>query len=63
MRSPRLVRRLAALVTDRRGASAIEYGLIAALMMLGIVVAVGGFSKSLSSLWNNVSTNVDKAAG
>jgi len=63
MRSPRLVRRLATLVADRRGASAIEYGLIAALMMLGIVVAVGGFSKNLSSLWNNVSTNVDKAAG
>ncbi len=57
MRFPRFLRRLAA---DRRGASAIEYGLIAALMMLGIVVAIGGFSKSLWSVWNNVSVAVDR---
>ena len=46
------------IVKDRRGATAVEYGLILALIflaMMGGVVAVGQVT---SGMWNNVSSEV-----
>ena len=42
------------LASDRKGATAIEYGLIAAFIALAIVVALPGISKSLGSTFNSV---------
>lgn len=40
----------------RKGATAIEYGLIAALIAVAAIAAMQGVGSSLSSTFNNVST-------
>lgn len=43
---------------DERGATAIEYGLLAALIAVAIIVAVATLGKNLSNLFTNVSTSI-----
>ena len=42
-------------VSDESGATAIEYGLIAALIAVGIIVAATTLGTSLSGLFNKIS--------
>ncbi|MEO6247028.1 MAG: Flp family type IVb pilin [Sphingomicrobium sp.] len=42
-------------VRDDRGATAIEYGLIAALISVAAIAAMGGIGTKLNSTFNNVS--------
>ncbi len=44
---------------DDKGATAIEYGLIAALIAVAIITAVTSVGTSLSTTFNNVSAAVD----
>jgi pilus assembly protein Flp/PilA len=44
------------------GATAIEYGLIAALIGVAIIVAVTAVGTSLQDTFNNVSTKLDAAS-
>ncbi|MEQ1619134.1 MAG: Flp family type IVb pilin [Terricaulis sp.] len=44
------------------GATAIEYGLIAALIGVAIIVAVGSVGTSLNDTFNGVSTELDAAS-
>jgi pilus assembly protein Flp/PilA len=46
---------------DESGATAIEYGLIAALIAVVIITAVTAVGGSLSNTFNNVSTAVEDA--
>jgi len=46
-------------VTDEEGATAIEYGLIAALIAVGIIVAATALGGSLADLFNNISDKLD----
>ena len=41
---------------DDRGATAIEYGLIAAVIAVGIILAMTAFGSSLSSMFNDVAS-------
>lgn len=41
-----------------RGATAVEYGLILALIFLAMVGALGTFASTTTGLWNTVSTKV-----
>ncbi|MBP8234567.1 MAG: Flp family type IVb pilin [Rhizorhabdus sp.] len=50
--------RLDTLVRDERGASAVEYGLILALVFLAIMGAVVGLGSSVQSRWNDISNKV-----
>ena len=50
-----LVRRF---LKDDRGATAIEYGLIAAGISIAIVAVVQGVGTNLNSTFGNVSTNL-----
>ncbi|MGC6331327.1 Flp family type IVb pilin [Rhizorhabdus sp. FW153] len=50
--------RLRALARDERGASAVEYGLILALVFLAIMGAVVGLGSSVQSRWNDISNKV-----
>ncbi|MGO8738683.1 Flp family type IVb pilin [Rhodoblastus sp.] len=43
---------------DQSGATAIEYGLLAALIALAIISSVKNLSGNLSNLFNQVSTNL-----
>ncbi len=52
---------LARFVNDESGATAIEYGLIAALIAVGIIAAATTLGGSLSTLFNNISTKLDDA--
>ncbi|MFK4004110.1 Flp family type IVb pilin [Qipengyuania sp. NPDC077563] len=56
-----MVRYLKALGHDERGATAVEYGLILALIFLALVGAVKTFGQETISMWTNVSSKVDSA--
>ena len=46
---------------DESGATAIEYGLIAALVSVAGIAAMQGLGSSLQSVFNTVSSSVDNA--
>ncbi len=48
-------------LADRRGATAVEYGLIIALVVLAMVGALGNFARGSTSMWGNVSDRVVNA--
>ncbi len=43
---------------DESGATAIEYGLIAALISLAIIVAAGTIGTNLDTTFSNIATNL-----
>ena len=48
------------MLRDRRGATAIEYGLIAALIAVAAVGAMSGLGDQISKTFNNSSTTMSK---
>jgi pilus assembly protein Flp/PilA len=50
---------LARFVKDQSGATAIEYGLIAALISVVIIVGVRTIGTKLSTTFNNVANNLN----
>ncbi len=52
---------IAQFAKDESGATAIEYGLIAALIAVGIIVAATTLGTSLSSLFTRISTKLNAA--
>lgn len=48
------------LKNDRRGVTAVEYGMIAALIAVAIVAIVGTLGGQLSAAFNSVSTALPK---
>ena len=53
--------RLFKLLRDKRGATAIEYGLIAALVVMGAFLGIKNFANTSVNMWNNVSNTVAKS--
>ena len=47
------------LMLNEKGATAIEYGLIAALIALAIIVGAGAVGNSLNSKFKNIATKVN----
>jgi pilus assembly protein Flp/PilA len=47
-------------LTNERGATAIEYGLIASLIALAIVGGVTVFAASLQTLWSDVADRISE---
>jgi pilus assembly protein Flp/PilA len=52
------MRRLGKLIGDSRGASAVEYGLICALIVLAMIAGLRLFANTTTQMWNSVSSNV-----
>jgi pilus assembly protein Flp/PilA len=50
-------------VNDESGATAIEYGLIAALIALAIVVGAGSLGNSLNNQFGRIAAKLDATAG
>ena len=50
------------LLIDQEGATAIEYGLIAALVATGAIVSMGALGNSLSNTFKLVSTQMNNAS-
>ena len=46
------------LIRDEAGATAIEYGLIAALIAVAAITAMSGLGNQLKTTFSNVSTNM-----
>jgi pilus assembly protein Flp/PilA len=46
---------------DNKGATAIEYGLIAALIAVAAITAMQGLGNNLKKTFNNVATNLNAA--
>jgi pilus assembly protein Flp/PilA len=46
------------LVGNQHGATAVEYGLICALMVIVMVIGLKSLANSTISMWGNVSSNV-----
>jgi len=46
------------LISNKRGATAIEYGLIAALIAVAAIAAMQGLGNQLKTTFNNVATNM-----
>ena len=55
------VRLLAGIRDDECGATAIEYGLMAALISVAAITAMGGLGNSLSNTFNYVSNQMTNA--
>jgi pilus assembly protein Flp/PilA len=55
------VGRIFSLVRDERGATAIEYGLIVALIVIAMMVSFISVAGGATSIWNNVYQNVISA--
>ena len=50
------------LLRDKEGATAIEYGLVAALIATGAIVAMGALGNSLSNTFTQISTKMNTAS-
>ena len=47
--------------TDERGATAIEYGLIVALIAVAVITALQGLGGGANGMWTNISSKVDES--
>jgi pilus assembly protein Flp/PilA len=52
--------RLLNFLRDERGATAIEYGLIAALISIGIIAGAKTIGSTVSTTFSNVASNMSK---
>jgi pilus assembly protein Flp/PilA len=50
------------LVRDRKGATAVEYGFILALIVIAIIASIQGLASATTGMWTNVSDKVQKAS-
>jgi pilus assembly protein Flp/PilA len=57
-----MIRTIKTFWSDESGATAIEYGLIAALIALAIVVGAGSLGNALNGQFKNVANGLNKAA-
>ena len=55
--------KMIAFVRDEDGATAIEYGLIAALVSVAAIGALTAMGNSLSTMFNTVSSSLSSASG
>ena len=53
-----MIKRFVKLMNDSKGATAIEYGLIAALIAVAAIAAMQGIGSKLNSTFNNVSSQL-----
>lgn len=56
-----VLRLLLSLVRDRRGATAVEYAFLLALVVLAIMVALVELGSTTSRIWGDVSNKVEAA--
>ncbi len=49
------------LIRDRRGAVAVEYGFLIALIVIGIILAIRGVGRANLDVWTNVAAKITAA--
>ena len=55
------MRRIFAIFKDERAATAVEYGLILAMIFLAMIAGVSNFADSTINMWDYVSNSVSTA--
>jgi len=60
MESLLIMKKLLELLKDENGATAIEYGLIAALISIAAITAIRGVGTNLNKTFTNVSGNLSR---
>ena len=55
----KFIQKVRGFVQDEQGVTAIEYGLIAALIAVGIITAVSTIGKDLATVFNEIATDLD----
>ena len=58
-----MISRIQSFIRDETGATAIEYGLIAALISVAAIAAMGAMGDALQTLFNNVAGELNNASG
>ncbi|KAG8152645.1 Flp family type IVb pilin [Burkholderia catarinensis] len=58
---PRIIEKIAWFVQDRGGVTAIEYGLIAALIATGLIVALTTIGTDLATVFSKIAADLDSA--
>ena len=53
-----MLRLIARVTQDERGATAVEYALIASLIVLSMIVAFNNVANTTTNMWNNVANEV-----
>ncbi|GAA0326478.1 hypothetical protein GCM10009087_40990 [Sphingomonas oligophenolica] len=56
-----LVRLMRKLIKAEKGGTAIEYGLIAALVVITMIAAFIGMANTTTDMWGNVNTKIETA--
>ena len=56
-----MIRQLGKLLGDCRGATAVEYGLIISLVVIGCLGALASVAGASTDLWTDISTKVSDA--
>lgn len=54
-------KRFRRLRSDKRGATAIEYGLIAGLIAMGLIAGLSALGGGANGMWGNISNDVGAA--
>ncbi len=57
-----MMSRKKSLIQDERGTTAVEYGLIAALIVLAMVSALTQLAGTTTNMWNDVTGKIDNAS-
>ena len=57
-----MTKMMSTFVKDESGATAIEYGLIAALVAIGLIAALTALGASLSKIFTHVSTTLNSVS-
>ena len=52
---------IARILRDVRGGTAIEYGLIAALVVIAMIASFRGVADATTGLWNNINSKITSA--
>lgn len=58
-----MLKLLRALKIDRKGATAVEYGLIVSLIVVAIIASVNGVADGTIDMWEHVETVVVESTG
>ncbi|MBU3993286.1 MAG: Flp family type IVb pilin [Alphaproteobacteria bacterium] len=58
-----LLLKLQHLLRDQRGATAVEYGLLCALLVVAIMASVQGVANETNTMWTRVGTTMADANG
>ncbi len=46
------------ILRDRRGATAVEYGLMVGMLVLAMMIAMNGFTAEVTAMWGKIQTTL-----